>query len=332
MMVCRHVHWRTVWQVAIGLLAAGPAVPNSALGAEPGIPRPRIVGDWWRITGNPDLGKYSSDRQEPVDFGIWQADDGTWQLWSCIRNTQCGGKTRLFYRWESAALEEPDWHPRGIAMEADPDLGETPGGLQAPYVIRRDDTYFMFYGDWGHICLATSPDGKEFFRVLNDQGTPHLFGGPFDNTRDAMVLPVGDLFFCYYTGHRINAPEAEIRCAVFCRTSPDLRHWSEPMMVAAGGIAATQGRWYGGNAECPFVLHHGDLFYLFRNQRYGPTNLNTQYASPDPHQFGVQDDQYRIGTLPVAAPEILVFDNEYFIAALEPALDGIRMARLRWND
>ena len=44
---------------------------------------PEIVGDWWQIAGNPDLGRYQTDRQQPLDFGIWQAADGTWQLWSC---------------------------------------------------------------------------------------------------------------------------------------------------------------------------------------------------------------------------------------------------------
>jgi hypothetical protein len=47
---------------------------------------PRIDGDWWQIAGDPDLGEYTSEKQQPVDFAIWQAADGTWQLWSCIRN------------------------------------------------------------------------------------------------------------------------------------------------------------------------------------------------------------------------------------------------------
>ena len=29
-------------------------------------------------------------------------------------------------------------------------------GLWAPHVIRSGDTYYMFYGDWGNICLASS--------------------------------------------------------------------------------------------------------------------------------------------------------------------------------
>ena len=88
---------------------------------------PAIDGDWWQVAGDPDLGEYTSPKQQPVDFGIWQAADGTWQLWSCIRHTNCGGNTRLFYRWEGKNLTDPDWKPMGIAMEADTTLGESKG-------------------------------------------------------------------------------------------------------------------------------------------------------------------------------------------------------------
>ncbi len=84
---------------------------------------------------------------------MWQATDGTWLLWSCIRGTACAGQTRLFYRWEGANLTGADWQPMGIVMEARPYLGETPGGLQAPPVIKEDGVFYMFYGDWERICL-----------------------------------------------------------------------------------------------------------------------------------------------------------------------------------
>src|SRR5947209_15645372 len=60
-------------------------------GGDAGIPVPVPRGDWWQIAGQPDLGVDSTPNQQPVDFGIWQARDGTWQLWSCIRNTNVGG-------------------------------------------------------------------------------------------------------------------------------------------------------------------------------------------------------------------------------------------------
>lgn len=64
--------------------------------SEKQILRPKIDGEWWAITGNPDLGDITNPRQQPVDFGVWLAGDGTWQLWSCIRSTNEPGKTRLF--------------------------------------------------------------------------------------------------------------------------------------------------------------------------------------------------------------------------------------------
>jgi hypothetical protein len=288
---------------------------------------PTIDGEWWQVAGDPDLGDYTSPEQQPVDFGVWQAADGTWQLWSCIRHTKCGGNTRLFYRWEGTSLTDPDWKPMGVAMEADTTFGETKGGLQAPYVIKLDDTYYMFYGDWGNICLASSKDGKNFTRVLNNEGTPALFSGPYGNTRDPMVIANDDLLYCYYMGH---TRDSEPNSAIFCRSSADLHHWSSPVMVSGGGSPADMDNWYGGDAECPFVVKKDGLFYLFRNQRYGENNLNTQYCSPDLMNFGVDDDSCLIGTLPVAAPEIIYARGEYYMAALLPSLKGIRVARLKW--
>lgn len=286
--------------------------------------RPEIEGPWWQVAGNPDLGQFTSPGQQPVDFAIWQAKDGTWQLWSCIRKTKCGGNTRLFYRWEAKNLTDQKWRPMGIAMQADVALGEQKGGLQAPHVIKVDNLYYMFYGDWIRICLAKSDDGKVFTRVLNENGQPDLFSGPYNNSRDAMVLVVDGKYYCYYTGHLAGKNVG----ADFCRTSPDLRNWSRPIMVASGGKAG--GTKY--SAECPHVVYRRDtgLYYLFRTQRYGKNNVSSIYASPDPLNFGINDDRFYIGTLSVAAPEVLKHNGQYYIAALLPNLKGIRVAKLKW--
>ena len=297
-----------------------PAAPAAAPLA------PAIDGSWWQVAGNPDLGKLTDEKQQPVDFAVWQAADGTWQLWSCIRGTKCGGATRLFHRWEGRHITDADWKPMGIAMQADPALGETPGGLQAPHVFQWNGAFYMVYGDWRRICLLTSKDGKTFHRALNERGQPDLFTGPYDNTRDPMVLRIGALFHCYYMGSK--AGEKYVS-AVFCRTSADLGHWSEPMLVSAGGASSPFN--LPGDAECPFVLEKDGWFYLFRNQLYGDPGINTQYASPNPLGFGVGDDRYRLNLLPVAAPEIVLHKGQYYIAALNPKLDGIRIAKLRWQ-
>lgn len=284
--------------------------------------RPSIEGDWWTVAHNPDIGAYTSDRQQPVDFAVWQAADGTWQLWSCIRWTKLGGHTRLFHRWEGKSLTDTDWEPKGIAMEADPALGEPLGGLQAPHVVRWNGLYHMVYGDWEHMCFATSQDGKEFTRRILPDGTTGVFTeGPGQNTRDPVLLFTKGKWHMYYTafprGKGYN----------FCRTSTDLREWSDSMIVAYGGRAGNNPF----SCECPHVIEtQPGLYHLFRTQMYGENAQTSVYQSRNPYNFGIDDDHYFVCTLPAAAPEIIFHEGQYYMAALLPSLEGIQIAKLRF--
>jgi hypothetical protein len=282
---------------------------------------PELDGEWWQVANQPDLGKLTGDQQEPVDFGVWQASDGTWQLWSCIRKTKESGTGRLFHGWEGARLTDANWSPRGIQMRASTAIGEVDGGLQAPYVKVIDGRWHMFYGSWQAICLALSDDGRFFQRDLGPDGTVGFFGGPKEqNDRDPMVIRHEGIWYCYYTAH----PGGVGR--VLCRTSPDLKTWSEPTIVVIGGEAGDK-LW---SHECPHVVKQGDWFYLFTTQRYFENPKSTVFRSKDPLNFAVNDDSKRVGYLLVAAPEIIHYNDEWYVAALMPKLDGIRIARLKW--
>lgn len=311
--------------VSVGFLATlvlsvrtvGAEIPSSA------PPRPVIWEPWTQITGNPDLGDLTSPKQQPVDFALWQAGDGTWQVLECIRGTKESGETRLLYRWEGKKLSAAGWTPVGIAMRADTAVGETKGGLQAPFVFREGDTFQMFYGDWNHICRATGSDGKHFSRVIQANGQSGLFGeGEGANTRDPMVLKVGPTYYCYYAA----CPHDQ--CSVYCRTSTDLKAWSQPKQVAFGGLAG-EGKF---SSECPFVVQLSPQdFYLFRTQHYGKTAQTSVYYSHDPMDFGINHDGgHLLCTLPIAAPEIVKVQDQYYISALLPTLKGIQIARLDW--
>ena len=308
------------WFMIISLLAVADS--DTARGQMPPVRLPKIIEPWWSVAGDPDLGPLGDPGQQPVDFAVWQAADGTWQLWSCIRKTRCGGNTRLFYGWEGRQLTDADWRPRGIAMQADTELGETLGGLQAPHVIRVDGMYHMFYGDWQNICHATSRDGKKFGRVVQPGGRTGMFSeGPGNNTRDAMLLEVGGRWHAYYTAF----PNRQ--GAVFCRTTTDFKMWSESTTVAFGGQAGTGPT----TAECPFVVLHEGRYYLFRTQRYGADQKTSIYHSTDPRMFGInQDERFCLDWLPVAAPEIILHEGQYYVASLKPTLKGIQIARLQW--
>lgn len=286
--------------------------------------RPQIASQWWPVALNPDLGPLTSDRQQVVDFGIWQAKDGSWQLWSCIRHTKEPGHSRLFYRWEGQQLTQPYWEPKGVAMHAEIAYGEQPGGLQAPFVTVIDGVFYMFYGGWDVICLATSRDGKDFVRTLTADGKSILFGPPdgYGNPRDPMVIRIVDRWYCYFTAHTREAG------AVFCRTSKDLMNWSDVIIVARGGRAGSGSY----SAECPFVVEpRPGEFYLFRTQRYGVNAQTSVYRSNNPLDFGLDNDQaHFVCTLPIAAPEIIFHQNTWYIAALMPSLSGIQIACLEW--
>lgn len=299
------------------------------------LPVPVIDGPWIQIAGNPDLGDWTGPKQQPVDFGVWQAADGTWQLWSCIRGTKCPGKStqRLLYGWEGKNLTDPDWEPKGIKWVAKPELGEIEGGMQAPYVIREDGVYYLFYGDWRRICLAKSSDGKEFTRVLNSDGEPDLFTedtkepGDHNRARDPMVIKRGSTYYCYYTSHTSVYSQDG---AGYCRTSLNLRDWSESVMVSRTPPFPGNSPKY--SDECPHVVYLPEVerYYLFVTQMYGKRSRTTVYASPNPMYFGVDTDLYKVCTLPVAAPEIILMDDQYYIAALKPELNGIQIAKLKW--
>jgi Glycosyl hydrolases family 32 N-terminal domain len=284
---------------------------------------PQIDGDFWQVAGDPDLGKYTTAKQQPVDFGIWQAADGTWQLWSCIRSTAVPGKTRLFYRWQGKNLTDKDWTPMGIAMLADPNFGETEGGLQAPFVLKENSVYNLFYGNWEQIALAKSMDGKSFARQLTPKGVSGMFGeGEGNNTRDPMVLKIGSVYYCYYTAYPNH------QGAVYVRTSKDKTHWSAAQTVNYGG-AQGNGPF---SAECPFVYYHkaSGYYYLLRNQVYGAHAQFAVYRSKNPRDFGKDNDQYLVETMPYAAPEIIESNGQLYMAVLLPSLKGIQIAKLKF--
>jgi hypothetical protein len=300
------------------LVAQGVSAPAAIL-------MPRVAGPWWTIARNPDLGPDSGENQVSANFSVFQAADGTWQLWAHLVGTKRGEKGRLLYRWEGTRLTDPDWKPMGITMEADTHFGETSGGLQSPFVLKHRDQFYMFYGDWHHICLARSWDGKTFARVLNADGRSGMFGeGDQGNTRDAVVLPVGNTFYLYYT---FSTPE---RAVVFARTSNDLNTWSAPTAVAAGGAAGSGS----GSADGPHILYHPEerQFYFFRTHpSTGPEEYMTSiYRSPNPLDFGVDDDKYRVGSLPLEVVRIVRHEGEYFIVSPLSGLQGYRAARLEW--
>jgi hypothetical protein len=73
------------------------------------------------------------------------------------------------------------------------------------------------------------------------------------------------------------------------------------------------------------------LYYLFVTQLYGKFSQTTVYAFPNPMYFGIDDDSRVVCTLPIAAPEIILYQGQYYLAALNNELNGVRMVKLKWE-
>jgi hypothetical protein len=303
---------------------------------------PMIDGDLWYIGTYPDLGDLAyglayRPEHEVVDHAIFQSDDDKWHLWACIRGAKIG---RLLYGWEGDSLEVGPWAPTGIVMRAEAQYGESINDyngeewIQAPHVIAVDGVHYMFYG--GHntelgecqICLATSSDGRDWRRFRNAgsghwAGYSRLFVGPGE-ARDPMIIKIGDLYHCYYTGHDKGLRRP---CVVYCRTSADLYTWSDHRKVSWGGRTSGDGPW---SAECPFVVYKDGYYYLFRTSEYRAPARTHVYRSVDPLDFGLGHDGQWITTLRVAAPEIVQLGGQDYISTVEDLKGGVQLARLKW--
>jgi hypothetical protein len=139
-----------------------------------------------------------------------------------------------------------------------------------------------------------------------------------------MVMAYRDRYYIYYTG----VPEE--KGAIYCRMSTDLMTWGDSVVVSSGGI--------GGNgptsAECAFVyyLPHDYAFYLFRAHPVeGSEEFRTSiYRSQNPLDFGVDSDEYLVGSLPFEVVRIIKDGPEFYMTSLNPDYDGIRLAKMKW--
>eukprot|EP00041_Stephanoeca_diplocostata_P041251 m.1642895 g.1642895 ORF g.1642895 m.1642895 type:complete len:355 (+) comp55785_c0_seq1:275-1339(+) len=315
-----------------------------------------VTNTTWNITSVPDLGSYNSPHQQPVDFAVWQAADGSYQLESCIRNTKIGGHGRLFYRWQTPPSPQNDttnpffssnWRPVGISMVANDTFGEDVGGLQAPHVTRWNGIFHKFYGTWSYIAQAISTDGKHFQRVLDADGKSTIFNelGVESNTRDPMLFGVTSssttinfhLIYSAYPGGE-DAVFARVISARSSNATAALRDtvtWraTRSVRIGFGGVSGTSKY----SSECPHLLYHppSQYFYLFRTQSYVDGGVTRVYASMDPAVFGVGDvaDAYLVTELNVCAPEVVMLaDGSFYLVSLKPDLDGMRVTKLVFEE
>ncbi len=322
--------------------------------------RPVIASDWIIIGPNPDMkniGIPFQERQEAVDHHVFCGPDKKWHLWSCLRN--CSGMNRrILYHWEGESLQQEQWTCTDEILLGDTQYGECLGGaegtqdtqIQSPFVVEQDGTWYMLYGGLTvsaedseqtgdallatrgtcQMCLMTSPDGRSWTRHLNDKGQSRIFTGP-GNVRDPSLIKIDGLWYCYYAGYHDGDP---LNCGIYLRTSQDLMNWSDWEIVNYD----EHFHHHAYMAESPTVIEHEGLYYLFRTENYQSARSHV-YCSDDPRNFGIDDgrkvdmNEYYVGRIPVAAPELITDHNgDLYVSSNHDLSGGVRLARIAWVD
>ena len=199
---------------------------------------------------------------------------------------------------------------------------------------------------WMLIVSQCSAIPRQVFqRMLDGNGQSTIFDEQQANanTRDPMLIgiPAGENttnFHLIYSAYpdKVDAVYARVVSARNANASAALRdfaRWRGARSVRVGGGGVTGTGMYG--SECPFMLHHppSGYYYLFRTQSYDDGGTTRVYASRDPSRFGVGavSDAFLVAKLNVCAPEIVAMDDgRFFVVALKPGLDGMRIAELEF--
>ncbi|MCB1209434.1 MAG: hypothetical protein KDK97_08915 [Verrucomicrobiales bacterium] len=112
---------------------------------------------------------------------------------------------------------------------------------------------------------------------------------------------------------------------MYCRTSPNLKEWSAPKMVAAGSKAAAFG-------VALVVQLKAGQFYLFRGQSISKKAVARVYYSENPMDFGTDknaDALHAVCSLPVALRDVFQSDGKWFLKAQREGT--LQMASLNWQ-
>ncbi len=112
-------------QIGFSLLLAGIACAETA----PEIPytSDEPGSGWWQIVSSPTNYLWDNgEKDEPVDFTIFQDDFDNWQLIACVRRTKFptknkpqGGAGRVLFQWESDDFFATDWKQVGVFLNPD---------------------------------------------------------------------------------------------------------------------------------------------------------------------------------------------------------------------
>lgn len=260
------------------------------------IAKPKLASEWKLLYRPTKFGIYVNDHS------LIKANDGKWYLFgiTCMTDDGRPNMERYFTYGSTDSLDTPMTELGKVIDE----------GLcaWAPAVIEHNGLYFMFYGPNTTRMAVTHDPSHWMGHQINLRGVPFMAVH-----RDHMVIPYQNGWLMYASGVKDGYG------CVSLLQSDDLVNWDfKGYALTSSGDAPLTPPW--GAFESPFVIKHGDLYYMFVT--YTDSGIETYhntyvFCSPDPTNFGdytkSNHDETVIAELPVHAGEVVSENGKYYI-------------------
>jgi predicted GH43/DUF377 family glycosyl hydrolase len=254
------------------------------------------------------------------DHTFIRAENGQWHLFGITHQEPANAQQEKFFAHVTAPDLMGPWTKQAPVMQADEKNGETV--VWAPYVLRHDGVYWMFYCAGGkdhakyHIHLATSAD---LWTWKRHSANPMVVDG-YD-ARDPMAMRFKDEWLLFYAA--TSKPKGGNH-TVKMVSSKDLSHWSNKKEVFRDPEIGT----YGGPTESPFVVARNEKYYLFVCTNHG-YNETAVYESNTPLHW---DAANLVGKFPAHAAEVIQTpDGKWFVSRAGWGQGGVYLAELAWE-
>jgi len=266
--------------------------------------KPTIVSGWTRIIDYPE--------NHLNDFAIFRAQDGVWHAMGIMGKGSFETETSLFHCSSPDLFGTFERHPPILTEKPDPADANQSNRKHAPFVLRHDGLYHMFYRRPNGTNLVVRTDD-----LFNWPGPGEIVFESSD-ARDACILNIEGTFHWYYVENIY--PEGVGRSSIRLRKSEDLYTWSEPKTVHLDtGHECDHSR-----LESVFVVRRPEGFYAFAmhgifSKEWGRPNVTVGHFSEDPEEFPSGDRMWICEFDNVHAAEFVEYEGKHYICRVSGA-------------
>ncbi|MFZ1131801.1 MAG: hypothetical protein WCA97_01680 [Terriglobales bacterium] len=253
------------------------------------------------------------------DHTFIRAEDGQWHLFGITHKEPANPMHEKFLAHATAPELWGPWTKQAPVMQAD--KKEHENVTWAPYVLRHDGIYWMYYCAGGkgteyRIHLATSED---LWKWRRHPANPMVIDGY--KSRDPMVMGYEEGWLLYYVA---TSTPAGGNHTVKVVSGTDLSHWSNPREVYRDAEVGTDG----GPTESPFVVAQQGKYYLFVCTNHG-YNETAVYESESPLHWEAEN---MVGKFPAHAAEVIAAPGgKWFVSRAGWGEGGVYLAEFEWE-